>query len=75
MAMWLANKKEMICSKYWLHDPEKRNKNGNTVAMLLVDHSDLIIPPKEWEHKPELTNNEGKTVAMILADNLIVPPK
>lgn len=36
MAMWLANEKEIICSKHWLHDPEKRNKAGNTVAMLLV---------------------------------------
>ena len=34
--MWLANEKEIICSKHWLHDPEKRNEAGNTVAMLLV---------------------------------------
>ena len=59
--MWLA-KKEIICSKRWLHDPEKRNKDGNTVAMILVNEN--IIPPKEWEHDPEVTNNRGETVAM-----------
>lgn len=34
--MWLASEKEVICSKRWLHNPEKRNKDGMTVAMLLV---------------------------------------
>ena len=57
--MWLASK-GIICSQRWLHDPEKINKNGNTVAILLI-YSE-IIPPKEWDYKSKLININLETV-------------
>ena len=55
------------------HNPDERNEDGLTVAMILAEKG--IIPPKEWYHNPLLKNKYGKTVASILINKGILPPK
>ncbi len=43
--MMLA-KKGIIAPDYFYHDPNLKNRYGNTVAMILADNK--IMPPKEW---------------------------
>ena len=49
----LLAEKGLIPPKYFEHDPNIKNINGETVAILLADYG--IIPPKEWCHDPNIT--------------------
>ena len=53
------------------HDPEIKNKDGKTVAMLLVQSEK--VPPKEWQHDPEIKDNTGCTVAMLYGNKVPSP--
>ena len=41
--MWLASK-GIVPPNEWAHNPMKKDKEGNTVAMLLVKKGIIIIP-------------------------------
>ena len=61
--MILANNKIKIPS-FWYHDSELKDKNGNTVAMIIA--KTRKIPDKVWQHKPQMKNDNS---------NKIIPPK
>ena len=55
----------IIPPKEWYHDPTLKSNNGETVAILLINHGS--VPPKEWLHDPSLRwHFNGFTVAMLL---------
>ena len=56
--------------KYY-HDPSLKNKDGNTVAIILAEK--YSVPPKEWEHDKFIKNRHNNTVAEILSSNAIIP--
>ena len=48
----LLAKKGIIPPKEYYHDPNIKNNDGDTVAILLARNG--IIPPKEWHHDPNI---------------------
>ena len=57
--MYYAMNGEIPPENYY-HDPTIKDKNGYTVAMMLVIHGK--VPPKEWMHDNSIKDNRGKTL-------------
>jgi len=76
--MFFAKKGEIPPSVFY-HDPKIYDRDGNTVAILLLKKGKEV--PKEWKYDPKYKienlnydKNYSSTTAYILADNEIIPP-
>ena len=56
--------KGIVPPKEWNHDPLLKDRNDNTVAIILSSKG--IIPPKEWMHDINIENKVGYSIKSIL---------
>ena len=46
--------------KYWEHDKLLRNKDGQTVAIILSSKD--IVPDEHWMHDVDIEDNNGNSI-------------
>ena len=49
-----------IPPKEWIHDKMMKNKNGETVALILAEWR--IIPPPQWIHNVKIRGGNRKSI-------------
>ena len=57
----------MPVNEFWEVPPEYKNKDGNTMAMLLASNG--IDIPRNMRHDPYIENNQGLLVMDIFIKN------
>ena len=63
----LLAKHGIIPSEYWRHDKLLRNKDGQTVAIILSSKG--IVPDEYWMHDIDMKDNNGNSIKSNLLRN------